>query len=104
MNEYIKREVILDHEVCKGINCEDCPFAEGPKCRLRTYILHTTPSADVTEVRHGKWISDGKHTDHNGIEWNMMHCSVCGHKDIDSEVTRTPFCPWCGARMDGESR
>lgn len=47
--------------------------------------------------RTGRWIHDG-YAFKGGIDW--MHCSECGHKDSWSVATRTPFCAWCGARME----
>ena len=49
--------------------------------------------------RAGRWIHDG-YAFKGGIDW--MHCSECGHKDSWSVATRTPFCGWCGARMEDE--
>ena len=46
----------------------------------------------AVEPKRGRWYEDG-------IEWTLSgyECSVCGgHK-----ITKTPFCPWCGAQMDG---
>lgn len=51
------------------------------------------------ERKTGRWIHDG-YAFRGGIDW--MHCSECGHKDSWSAATRTPFCAWCGARMEGE--
>ena len=53
------------------------------------------PAADVAPVRHGRW--------ENG---NPI-CPVCGEdkfKDLDADIWsdwKPPFCPNCGARMDG---
>ena len=49
MNQYIRREEILNSEICKDIKCQDCPFAKGPECRLHKYIFNT-PAVDVVEV------------------------------------------------------
>ena len=54
--------------------------------------LKQMPSAQRT----GRWIHDGCQFK-GGIDW--MHCSECGHKDNWNAV-RTPFCAWCGARME----
>jgi hypothetical protein len=62
-------------------------------------LIEQFPSAQP-ERKTGRWIHDG-YAFKGGIDW--MHCSECGHKDIWSAVTRTPFCAWCGARMEGES-
>ncbi len=48
---------------------------------------------DVQEVRHGRWIMPQKYN-------SEYRCSVCG------EITKrnyTPFCGWCGAKMDGNA-
>lgn len=46
------------------------------------------PAADVQKVRHGRWI----HT--TGYD----KCSLCGHYELGT----TPYCPYCGARMNAE--
>lgn len=59
----------------------------------------TEPSADVEEVRHGKWINDG----------DCFHCSVCnktyqlGSLQTIYDVRRCwKYCANCGAKMDKE--
>lgn len=60
-------------------------------------LLDTVPTADVQEVRHGKWIS----TNHP----EYKRCSVC---DVISFIALYPcinkadYCPHCGAKMDKE--
>ena len=53
-------------------------------------------SQTIDPVKHGKW------EDENPIEPNPMFrakvCSVCGR----TEGSPNDFCPYCGARMDGE--
>lgn len=63
------------------------------------------PSADVVEVKHGKWEHD---TD------GITICSHCGEIALQRIMLRFPdnqyfsqfvhsnFCPRCGTRMDGE--
>lgn len=66
------------------------------------------PSADVAEVKHGKWIENSTGTSHK--------CSVCGcpvlyvfdmdlsyreHSDYCECLSN--FCPHCGADMRGET-
>lgn len=50
----------------------------------------------IDPVKHGKW------EDENPIEPNPMFramvCSVCGR----TEGSPNDFCPYCGAKMDGE--
>lgn len=71
------------------------------------FALEDVPAADVAEVVHGEWIIE--HGD-----YGEMMCSVC--KKIppterkpdpyeDFQLTEffieSPYCPHCGARMDG---
>lgn len=103
MKEYIKRaavetmlenaQIITDGEYC-GYCTEDVN-------------LGSIPTADVAEVRHGRWIPKINHTyipveyDENGIpvlhEYISYRCSLCGREETKEE----PYCH-CGARMDKE--
>jgi hypothetical protein len=83
------------------------------------HIIEQTPTADVVEVKHGRWIEDGYYD-------KPCVCSNCGEEakyisrfeetfDYDMEENlqstgyeeireyiRTPYCPNCGAKMDGK--
>lgn len=75
--------------------------------------LNTIPSADVTEVRHGKWIkARGSWCTPGGDP--VWECSECGkgmhvygieHGTYGSDVADGQWvaCPNCGATMDGET-
>lgn len=71
--------------------------------RTDSITFHTKHGKEVkfAKVRHGRWIIDGRRFS-CGYVW--MHCSVCGKEDIDSHVTKTNYCPNCGARMDSERK
>ena len=62
-------------------------------------VFDRIPAADVEEVKHGEWILE---REPNGEPY-CFHCSVC---DDDfhyiSIVTKYPYCPNCGAKMDGK--
>lgn len=66
------------------------------------YILEDIPTADVEEVRHGYWYIP---------EYEYLACSECGAWCFaGAEANRrlangecSPFCPHCGAKMDGRS-
>lgn len=58
--------------------------------------IDEAPSADVSPVRHGRWL-DGK-------------CTVCGWEEPDvctwsgydaESWIETPYCPNCGCKIDG---
>ena len=51
-------------------------------------------------VKHGKWTVDEKHTEE--IYTNPVYCSVCGKDVVIDYGEYAPYCPNCGAKMDGE--
>ena len=60
--------------------------------------IRKIPAADVVEVRHGEWI---EHIEPDWLEDYVevfYNCSECGssHWSI-----APPYCPNCGAKMDG---
>ncbi len=60
------------------------------------------PTVDAVEVVHGRWIPleyDG-YADGNPV-WNLWECSECQEEHSGDEDTLTPYCPNCGAKMDG---
>lgn len=64
------------------------------------YRLSTAPTADVVEVRHGRWkrVRWVKCDDPDGGYWIVRcnQCSIPHFKEYN-------FCPSCGARMDGDA-
>lgn len=53
-------------------------------------------TADVEEVRHGKWERCGR------LEGKtVLKCSVCGQGITSMFAPEYHFCPNCGAKMDG---
>lgn len=53
-------------------------------------------------VKHGKWTVDEKHTEE--IYTNPVYCSVCGKDVVIDYGEYAPYCPNCGAKMDGERK
>lgn len=62
-------------------------------------FLDNIPTADVTPVRHGRWIERKEHFYfQNGCkEWINFYCSECDAPNNSP----TDYCPNCGAKMDG---
>ena len=102
--EYIERDEILQKiskmiEYCKKdnkVNGLTALFQVGD-------AIIDCKSADVQEVRHGKWESTELM-----YENGCTRCSECkteyyvsGLEEICGDTLPT-FCPICGARMDGE--
>ena len=86
--EYIEREA------AKKILADDYAYAAAK-------LLDTVPTADVQEVRHGKWIYED-----SDIGWADYKCSTCGECYVLEAGTpqedKYNFCPHCGAKMDKE--
>lgn len=112
--EYVEREVISE-----GIrkyyykNPPNSSYQEGFDHGLdkAQRVILNAPVADVVEVRHGRWIFGKDLPDSFGsINKNKYHlyCSECRNQAFNKTVDNdpdfdvdTPFCPWCGAKMDG---
>jgi len=54
------------------------------------------PAVDAVPVVHARWQGVSPFVD-------TEECSNCRY-NIQSEELETPYCPWCGAQMDGERR
>ena len=92
MAEYIEREAVM--KTVKDGNHSDSGRSMADLTSLRE-VLEDTPTADVSEVKHGKW----RYIPHyNGFYDCAYICNVC--KKISLE--KGNYCPNCGARMDGE--
>ena len=61
-------------------------------------LIEDAPTVDAVEVVHGRW----------EYHWFDSYCSECGWENKADSVTRCrsdyPYCPKCGARMDGERK
>ena len=98
MSKYIDVDKIIEHLNDEIEGCEDCdvcfrPVTYGTRLGLEysKSLVETAETADVQEVRHGKW----EKCKECCCEYR---CSVCEY-----ELCRTTnYCPNCGAKMDGE--
>lgn len=99
MAEHIDRETIeYPYKTMSmwGLNSNTCKaYNEGVKA-VEDYIANL-PAANVVEVVHGEWIKDTTF-DLCGIDY--YKCSVCGKE----QQIEYPYCPNCGARMDGDNK
>ena len=89
--EYIEREALVER-----LKKEECD------CEWLWAILDI-PAADVAPVKHGHWYNRG----------GRFRCSVCDNKALlkdiggtggwshEYEQQKSPYCPNCGAKMDG---
>lgn len=96
MAEYIEREALVDNLNLLARHEDEC--RRNVILGVVATIRATNP-ADVAPVVHGCFVHDGTRFA-GGVDW--WHCSNCGRLASGVE-TRFDYCPWCGARMDGDA-
>ena len=98
MAKYKDIEPIIEF-IANGLNNPDKSKAFGHDAIEILTELEYAPTADVAEVRHGKWV----HTDY-AMHWlGKDECSECTYHTFDrDDLSHFNFCPNCGARMDGD--
>lgn len=93
--EWVERKALVEEireaqrrlESCDDIEWErNKPYFKGLAWAHR--IVLDAPAADVVEVVHAHWIDRDEKT------W----CSNC---DASNKQYKPPYCPHCGAKMDG---
>ena len=96
-DEYISREAMLEHlDRCK--QSEDATTLTAAVITALQCFVQSQPTADVAEVRHGRWI----HTDLAAHWLGKDECSECTYHEKDrSDLSHNNYCPNCGAKMDG---
>lgn len=91
MSDYINREMAAD---CIVLECDNVTLEQARQA------IKDCPSADVMPVRHGRWkpVEKEQYRRDDG-SYMLVECSICGTSSLDT--TNYPYCPNCGARMDG---
>lgn len=94
MAEYIEREALYEKAYWHGEHPDvSNPFPDGVDA-IDIKDVDAIPAADVVPVRHARW-ECGK------------PCPVCGgdrFEGLDADIWadwEPPYCPNCGAKMDG---
>ena len=94
MSEYIDRAALK-----QGL----APYEENDFSQQMDVILaivDAQPTADVVEVRHGRW---GEYESFPLTpSLNGHPCSECGMRFSTSAIPVMKYCPNCGARMEKE--
>ena len=81
--------------------CYDSIETVNEACRMGIIALKKLITSSTEEVRHGEWVEPDD-------EWEACVisciCSVCGWRShlFEDDVNGMPYCPNCGAKMDGE--
>lgn len=92
MKEYIERAQLL-----KNLGYDETRRADVLPGSTFDIVLKE-PTADVAEVRHGRWEFLGP----NRLIKSCM-CGTCSVCHVRSKfISNIAICPTCGAHMDGE--
>lgn len=87
MAEYLERESILN-----AIRKNSDFYVDQQGLYLSCELIAAMPAVDVQPVKRGKWI---------GVDYDTyFECSECKHM-TDWQLYK--YCPYCGARMDGDT-
>lgn len=102
MTEYISRDKVLKKFI-EGDGHDDDRFTEGYNFAVQEHReeVENIPAADVQPMKHGCWI-----TSHPVDAAKEFKCIVCGgliELPVFAEHCYYDYCPYCGARMDGDT-
>lgn len=113
MSEYIERGALLsdiaDLKKSPWYN-DDYGFGtmqarhDGVTCVEELCVKKAT-TADVVEVKHGRWVGEGDGYADGEIVLDVWYCSECNHcidDGTDDPDLLPNYCPNCGAKMDGK--
>lgn len=94
IDEYIEEYSDLEPETGYH-NLKWCAMEEAKD------VLSMLPAVDAVPVVHGRWI----HLDPRERATISGKCSCCGWEAhyYEDDVADMPYCPNCGAKMDGEA-
>lgn len=103
MAEYISRDELLKHlNECKNDPLFDPDMARI--CFAISIFVKNMKTAEVQPVKHGRWEQIGEQS---------AKCTACGGVLRSNGIDKTGkalifnavyhYCPFCGARMDGDA-
>ena len=100
MNDLISRKAAIDIMQAKGDMAMGTPKAVFYNV---AHLLETLPAVGAEPVRRGKWemCRATLNTGFATMTGTYPTCSLCGYAEFGVDKS-TPYCPNCGARMDGD--
>jgi hypothetical protein len=95
----------IEHEF-DGVCVYDVSESEAISdfCRMVDYA----PTVDAVPVKHGRWVADSDGLPVcsvcDEVAMQRLHCDT-SHRPwmYDVRLVKTPYCPNCGAKMDGDA-
>lgn len=103
MAEYIDREALIRYvEKQEVIIKDELSIADAMRIQGNVFrrAVETCPAADVVDARHGEWDWYPDRMDRQ--ELVCTNCEEPAPYNEDGERIRTPYCPNCGAKMNGK--
>ena len=97
MDEYIERGTLMRR--IKEIHCAECDSYHGVRCRAcwvddTLDYIDSEPAADVAPVVHGRWATHYRSGTPAAEGYVSTCCDMWNNR-------KSPYCPNCGAKMDG---
>ena len=108
MNDLISRQTVLRcikesrDDIDWGQSEDGDAFLHYSAALYRTVASkECVPAADVVPVVHGEW---KPHEDKQMAFGLTFECSCCGSIVLVNDALEFGYCPYCGAKMDGERK
>lgn len=92
MSRYIDANEITKEKLIEFVGGQNSISFDDLLWMIKDYM----PTADVVEVVHARW-EDGRYNSYSG-EYEEC-CSHCKSWSVEFDK---PYCPNCGAKMDGK--
>ena len=110
---YIDRDMAISRiNSIRPVNPNKSDYTHGIDVgtAMAKVAINEQPTADVVEVKHGKWtekeVVHKKEAKNIVEEWQSCSCSICGRYDTRPYMyyfSEPKFCSWCGAEMRKET-
>lgn len=102
--ELLNEATHIANSFCLDNECDTCEHSKNSFC-LSTIEADHLIANDVVIQKHGKWVRKptGKliaFSETNVAPEYKEFCSLC---DVPNKHYKPPYCPHCGAKMDGDS-
>ena len=105
MADYVDRDLLLKVLIHRVKGNEDNCIVLGTNNTLAILEewVRSVSAVDAVEVVHGRWrpLEYDGYADGNPV-WDLWECSECQEEHSGDEDSLTPYCPNCGAKMDGD--